>query len=303
MARLKVKRRSPQEGWKLEDSKKYALYKNKEVLYDNYIVSNKSLRQTANTLNCSIDTVRDWLKKYNIKIRHNKLSLSYIKEKFEAEGYILLSKEYRNNSQKLSCVSPTGEYYSVTWRDWYSGHRHKRKEMPQFDIIKKSFENSGYTLLSTMPNNSQEKLLCVCDKGHKYKTSWNNWSRGNRCKICASKNTRGENHYKWKKYTTTDIKSIKKYYGEVWQETNQNFRKYYYLINPNKIKRGKVGGYQLDHSYSIKNGFENSILPTVIASPINLRMLPSTHNGSKGSRSDITKETLLQLYNQFKNMK
>jgi hypothetical protein len=57
--------------------------------------------------------------------------------------------------------------------------------------------------------------------------------------------------------------------------------------------------YHLDHIYSIIDGFKNNILPEIIASPINLRVILSHKNLSKNYRSSITKDMLYKLYSQF----
>jgi len=48
---------------------------------------------------------------------------NYIKEQFEKEGYILLSKEYKNYSQKLKYICPKGHKGTIRWGDFRKGHR------------------------------------------------------------------------------------------------------------------------------------------------------------------------------------
>ena len=61
-------------------------------------------------------------------------------------------------------------------------------------------------------------------------------------------------------------------------------------------KRGKYT-YHVDHKYSVKDGFENGILPQIIGSIVNLEMLPWAQNISKNCNSSITLEELLEAYN------
>lgn len=56
---------------------------------------------------------------------------------------------------------------------------------------------------------------------------------------------------------------------------------------------------QIDHIYSIKNGFLYNIPPYIIGSIINMRLIPYKENLSKGSKNDITKEILMEKYNNF----
>ena len=58
--------------------------------------------------------------------------------------------------------------------------------------------------------------------------------------------------------------------------------------------RGKSnisGTYQLDHKFSIAEGFEQSILPLYIGNIYNLEMIPSLENASKGKKCSITMKT------------
>lgn len=57
--------------------------------------------------------------------------------------------------------------------------------------------------------------------------------------------------------------------------------------------------YHLDHIYSIKDGFDNNIEPYIMSFPGNLRFISEKENISKGSRSDITKEELIESFNNF----
>ena len=80
--------------------------------------------------------------------------------------------------------------------------------------------------------------------------------------------------------------------------TNKNFRKYYYDINPNKLKRS-FKSYHLDHIYSVVDGFNNKIPSNIIANPNNLQMLWCKDNMSKHGDSHITKDELYRGYNKF----
>jgi hypothetical protein len=84
--------------------------------------------------------------------------------------------------------------------------------------------------------------------------------------------------------------------GQVVIHSPSTYMKYIDAINPENIKRGFE--WQLDHKYSISQGFIDTIEPEIIASPYNLQMLPQQENGSKNYRCDILKEELMKLYEQ-----
>ena len=64
---------------------------------------------------------------------------------------------------------------------------------------------------------------------------------------------------------------------------------------PNYEKRGKCGisgAYQLDHKFSILEGFKNGINPEIIGNINNLEFIPWEDNVKKSSRCSITLESL-----------
>ncbi len=90
------------------------------------------------------------------------------------------------------------------------------------------------------------------------------------------------------------IPAFKKYKRKVWYHTNkQEIEKL-----PNFDKRSLCGvkdGYQLDHKYSILEGFKNDIKPDIIGNIKNLEFIPWKENRNKGSRCSITLEDLHQI--------
>jgi hypothetical protein len=91
---------------------------------------------------------------------------------------------------------------------------------------------------------------------------------------------------------------------QVRRLTKESYRLFKKAINPYNLKRAKGSNnedYQLDHKFSIKDGFINKINPEIISSPINLRMVKSIENNKKAGKSSITIEELLDLYQEFEN--
>ena len=117
-----------------------------------------------------------------------KVTYDMVKESFEKEGYILLSKEYINAKAKLNYVCSKGHKHSIVWNSWQQGQRcpfcagNSNLTLKQ---VNKSFENVGYTLLTKKYINTKTKLEYVCSIGHKYHTNWNSWQQGHRCPYCG----------------------------------------------------------------------------------------------------------------------
>ena len=127
---------------------------------------------------------------------------------------------------------------------------------------------------------------------------------------------RAQNNYKWrldnndpalkaKRYATNVASGLwldpelktewQRYEQQVDRLTNQNYKKYKKIINPNNLTRGRTcGTHQLDHIMSKMGGFNEGVSPELIAHPANLKMLTASENQSKNSKSHYTKEQLLE---------
>lgn len=90
------------------------------------------------------------------------------------------------------------------------------------------------------------------------------------------------------------LPAYKKYRSDVMKVTNkQNFNE----LENNDKKRGLCGvpgAYQLDHKFSIFEGFKEGIEPEIIGNINNLEFIPWEENLNKGSRCSITEEELRQ---------
>jgi hypothetical protein len=116
-----------------------------------------------------------------------KLTYEFVKEQFENEGYELLSKEYKNNKQKLEYICSNGHEHSISCGNWQKNYRCPYcygNAKPTIEFIRSEFEKEGYKLLISKYINNEQKLFYICSKGHKHNTSWNSWQRGHRCPFC-----------------------------------------------------------------------------------------------------------------------
>jgi hypothetical protein len=77
----------------------------------------------------------------------------------------------------------------------------------------------------------------------------------------------------------------------VLKYTLRSWKKYQSIINPNNFCRGKE--YELDHMYSITQGFIDKIPPEIMGHHCNLRLIPKSANRSKRVKCSITLEELL----------
>jgi hypothetical protein len=194
---------------------------------------------------------------------------------------LLNPKVIYNNLEVQTCRS---------CRSFISEYEIKKSFIP-YDIIESSIISDGYRILNdsceydVSKNKSQFKFDIICKNNHKITTTWNNWSRGKRCRKCYE-NNKLMNAVKYK-----DGWDLYKFI--VWKYTEKTYKKYYLQVNPDNVKRGRE--YHLDHKFSISEGFKNNIDPKTIASINNLEIMNSKDNMSKGGKCSLTIEKILEL--------
>ncbi len=131
-----------------------------------------------------------------------KLKIDFVRASFEKEGYLLLSKDYINNSTKLNYMCPNRHKHSMIWINWKKGQRCptciSNNIKLDIDFICKEFKSEGYVLLSQTYKNAHTKLDYLCPYGHKHSIAWTKWQQGKRCPTCAIINNSGNKHYNWK---------------------------------------------------------------------------------------------------------
>ncbi len=231
-----------------------------------------------------------------------KFSFRYVKERTKelTKGYKLLSREYLGNNFNLKFKCDKGHIFEATWSNFskpngtrcsicWESERSQRMTTITIDYVKSYVKEYGYECLST-EYKPYIKLIFKCTKGHIYKSKWNNFQVGARCPECSLKGRT--------RYDKTTLQELYSYREYVDRLSNKNYCKYYYIINPNRLKRSYTE-YHLDHIYSVIDGFKNGILPQIIASPVNLQMLSANSNISKKGNSDMTLDELLKAYDEF----
>jgi hypothetical protein len=111
-----------------------------------------------------------------------------IKQSFNGEGYVLLSDRYINSQTKLNVVCPEGHEHSIDWDHWKCGKRCAEcygNAKITIDMVRQSFEDEGYVLLSDECANNNTKMDFRCPAGHRHDISWGNWQSGRRCGKCS----------------------------------------------------------------------------------------------------------------------
>jgi len=96
------------------------------------------------------------------------------------------------------------------------------------------------------------------------------------------------------------ISKFKKYKNNVYKETYKTVEKFSSKIK-NLELQGKEFGYELDHKFSIYDGFINNVDPKIISHWKNLQIITLKENREKHKISSITLEELLEEIKKEKN--
>lgn len=130
-----------------------------------------------------------------------KLTIEFVRESFEKEGFTLLSNDYINSYTKLNYICSKGHKHNIVWQNWQQGQRCPycaKKAKPFIEFVKEAFEKEGYILLDTVYVNANTKLNYICPNGHEHSIIWNNWNHNHRCPTCYLNNITGQGNHRWK---------------------------------------------------------------------------------------------------------
>ena len=130
-----------------------------------------------------------------------KLTIEYVKQSFETEGYTLLSTEYKNSCTKLDFICNNGHRHSIRLSDWNQGHRCvycSGSANLTIDYVRMKFMEEGYELLSDVYINNTSNLVYKCKLGHVNTTTYAAWTTGRRCPDCYYLTKFGKTNPAWK---------------------------------------------------------------------------------------------------------
>jgi|ADurb_Leu_01_Slu_FD_contig_123_10489_length_6204_multi_3_in_0_out_2_4 hypothetical protein len=119
---------------------------------------------------------------------------------------------------------------------------------------------------------------------------------GNGCcfLFCSNECKVSSNFYHANKRIDPDLlEKYKAYVKKVYTETDRSIKLHGEKIESLSL-RGRKFGYQLDHMYSIHEGFNNSIDPKIVGHWKNLKIITSLENIRKFNKSTLTLNELLR---------
>lgn len=161
-----------------------------------------------------------------------KLTIEFVKEQFEKEGYILVSDVYVNSKIPLEYICPKEHMGCIIWNCWQRGNRCDEcggTKKLTIEFIRVEFEKEGYILLTKEYINAHQELEYICPKGDYGTTIWNSWQQGHRCFRCRYENNKGENHPRWNINLTDKERIIQRNYQEYDEWRFAVYKKYKHI--------------------------------------------------------------------------
>ena len=136
-------------------------------------------------------------------------TLEEVTAAFEARGYTLLTKDYKNSLQRLpySCSKHPDKELYITFSELNNDGRGcvycAGLNKPTYDEVVRTYRSLGLTLIESEYRNQRTKMRYICDKHDDviqesiYKTV----KKGHGCRLCgyesASAKNSGENNWNW----------------------------------------------------------------------------------------------------------
>ena len=278
-------------------------------------------KKCNNKRKCELDNFRQngCRNCYNKKNKKNIPKKSYnvdsVKTIFKKNGCKLLESNYKNSYTNLNYICSCGSKSKVTLSSFLQGSRCKKcgidkMKKSKFDIkkVSKLFKDSGCVLLDEYKKSSiPMRYICSC--GNESKISWNNFSKGRRCRECGLAKRSKENHYCWnkdRKKHEDNLKFRQRCYklvrmsldatGKKKNKKTQDLLGYdhfelkKHIMNHPNYKKLKGKSFHIDHIFPIKAFVDHDISDLSIINQLdNLRPLSGAENVSKNAKYDETK--------------
>ncbi|MED3710044.1 hypothetical protein P4502_12505 [Peribacillus frigoritolerans] len=234
------------------------LHISKEELIELYINQKQSLNTISKKFNCHVNTIRKRLNEYNIPIRSKGESL---RTNFESKlGVSLTVEKIMEKINEGMFIYEVAEFFGVNRKSITKRLKEAGIELAQLESHQKLLSEN---------NIKQGKERWANDptlqKKHKKKLEEINKKRSEKAQL---------------RYEMAHLKD----YGEYKKACERIANRFYGTERPE--------GMQIDHKYSIHDGYLNGVPAPVLSHHFNLRLVTAEENNSKGTGSVITLEEL-----------
>lgn len=221
-------------------------------------------------------------------------------QRFEDKRVRIL-EPYQNKRQraKFECLD-CGHVFNQTCQGVWGK---KSKGCPKCGVVFKldqeevsrRFKEANIELLEPYTNKRDKLKMNCLTCGNEWSAICNSIFRGSGCPECFKRRYAEQRSVEREEYLRKygDWDAYKKYVRSL---TYSNVKKY------NLFEDVEIGRFKnnIDHIRSVKQCFNDGILPFIVASPVNLQILWWKDNNKKRTKSTLTKEELINKYGRWK---
>tara|TARA_Y100000310_G_scaffold325810_1_gene389869 strand:- start:399 stop:1214 length:816 start_codon:yes stop_codon:yes gene_type:complete len=257
-----------------------------------------------------------------------KLTYNDVKQYFEEQGCILLSKKYVNARIHLDYKCVCGNEARIIYDSFRRGHRCRKcgsvkmakSQTFTYEQVRSYIEELGCMLVEKKYTSAHCKMKIICRCGDIYFKSWNAIQQNHSlCFRCSVKGRSGSNHYEWKKdrkqheedcsFRQRSYKMLKHALNSTGQEkidrsinmlgyTHMQLRDY--IKNHSNWDKVKNRKWHLDHIFPIKAFLDFGIKDIKLINCLeNLQPLSAAENRDKSDKYD---ENRFKLWLQLKGV-
>lgn len=178
--------------------------------------------------------MKEYLKEVEDRLSTRRKSYAEVYEAYKSRGYELITKEYRNNKQRLKYICPEHPEEPQTTRlnDLLNGHgcrlcgmersiqnmrEQAKSQRLRYEDVRNEIEKEGFELLSSTYRNAEQRLEIRCPEGHEFKVRIGDFRAGVRkCRECVINDRRTpfeevKKAFKDKGYELLDTSYINQY--------------------------------------------------------------------------------------------
>lgn len=117
--------------------------------------------------------------------KREKITEEVLQRKAQARGWELVGHvDYKNPKTKFIVKCDKGEIFTTNYdifRVLKGCPCHSKNKKISYDEVKSALEKRGWKLINII---GTKNINCICDKGHKICTSWNNIQKEKQCIVC-----------------------------------------------------------------------------------------------------------------------
>jgi len=281
-------------------------------LLGEYINSKISLKYKCFCGQISKTDIYNFKKNSGCKICSKKrLLIGYIKFYFKSCNCKLLSKEYKNNREKLKYICECGNESEINFSNFKKGVRCKECQKGKlsiifkhsYDHVKKYFEDNGCKLIEKKYKNSNTPLKYICECGNKSIIRFDEFKQGHRCSKCGASKRSGKNAYNYNSNLTDEDRMDRRLIPGYKEWVKNVYKKDNWICQKCKIRKDNKNKYKKLNAHHIEGYAQNRELRITVNNGITFcecchkefHKKYGTKNNTKYQLDEFLKEGILCL--------